>query len=592
MARLRRVVPLLAVALAAAPPAVAGAVESEGTGIDVRHVRNVPYPDLHAPDEVNAGTDLEFLTVTIPGGPAAVVTAPPATTPARPATGTRRPAARRRPSTRTRATVPARCRKLRKGTRRRSRCIAVERRRAAARRKAARRRAAKRRAAFQRRDARPAVAGLQRTFALAGSYGDGLHVIDVTDPEQATRVATWDCGISQGDVQVFRRDDLGGRWFVTFTHDDGYEFHVGSRCAQDLIARGVDLDGDPATPLAAPDPERVAGTFIADVTDPYAPMTVSYVRFAQGSHNQTVHPSGRYLYNSNADLITSLLPAIEIADITDIANPVLAGEVALKTIPGLGTESHDLAFSADGTRAYVAALSHGEVLDTSDPLRPQPLGTIVDPAINVWHETEPITLEDPILGRRDFLIAEDEFLGAIGTGQCPNGGVHVFDVTGDLVRAPVKVGFWNIADVGPTATTLGGCTAHVFQLHREQQLMTIAYYNGGVRVVDLTGLVGVALGRDGIGMKEVGSFRFPDSDTWAVKAPFASRDGFHLYGNDHARGFDVYRWSPTAAGARRARTASGWMTPEQALRRAAAVVEEGAAGVASICLLPPPSRRT
>ena len=94
--------------------------------------------------------------------------------------------------------------------------------------------------------------------------------------------------------------------------------------------------------------------------------------------------------------------------------------------------------------------------------------------------------------------------------------------------------------------------------------MTIAYYNGGVRVVDLTGLVGVALGKNGIGMKELGFFRFPDSNTWAVKAPSASRDGFYLYGNDHRRGFDVYRYEPAA-------TATGrdtWRSPEQALAAA------------------------
>ena len=35
---------------------------------------------------------------------------------------------------------------------------------------------------------------------------------------------------------------------------------------------------------------------------------------------------------------------------------------------------------------------------------------------------------------------------------------------------------------------------HVFEIHEDAQVMTIAFYNGGVRVVDLCGLVGVALG--------------------------------------------------------------------------------------------------
>ena len=181
---------------------------------------------------------------------------------------------------------------------------------------------------------------------------------------------------------------------------------------------------------------------------------------------------------------------------------------------------------------------------------------IVDPAINVWHQSDPVTIEDPVLGKRDFIVIEDEVAGATGTGQCPNGGVHVYDATGQLEQAPVKVGYWNIDDAGPTENGLGTCTAHVFDLYGEQKLMTIAYYNGGVRVVDLSGLVGAALNKTGVGMKQLGSYRFPDSDTWSVKAYAPDRDGFHLFGNDMARGFDVYRWEPAAASS----STGTWMT--------------------------------
>ncbi len=76
--------------------------------------------------------------------------------------------------------------------------------------------------------------------------------------------------------------------------------------------------------------------------------------------------------------------------------------------------------------------------------------------------------------------------------------------------------------------------------------MTIAYYNGGVRVVDLSGLVGVALGENGVGMKQVGFRRFANSDTWAAKTNKIAEDGSsYLYGNDQARGLDVYRFDPT-----------------------------------------------
>jgi hypothetical protein len=507
----------LLLALAVLVP-TAHAVEQTGRGEGIEHVKNIPYPNLNAEDETNAGTDVEFATIRVK-------------------------------------------RQLTNA--------------------AAARRTKSRKPHGQR------MKPQRRTFAFAGSYGDGLQIVDVTDPESSKLVSTWDCGVSQGDVQVFQRKDLGGRWFATFTHDDGYEFHTDSQCAKDLRAMGIDptavpAPDDPDGSLWTPESFHGAGTFIADVTNPYSPKTVAFVPVSRGSHNQTVHPSGRYLYNSNSDLIVSVQPAVEVIDISDITKPKAVGEVALKTLPGLGTESHDIVFSADGSRAYVAALSHGEILDTSDPANPVSIGTVVDPAINVWHQMEDVTIDDPILGERRFLIAEDEVAGAEGTGQCPNGGVHVYDITGDLERSPVKVGMWNIDDVGLTEDGVGTCTAHVFQIHEKEKLMTIAYYNGGVRVVDLSGLVGVALGESGIGMKQLGWFRFPDGDVWSVKAPSVSRDGFYMYANDHRRGFDVYKWAPAAA--RAGSVSSGrWLNAAQALRASRQL--GGAAQLGGVCIL-------
>ena len=76
------------------------------------------------------------------------------------------------------------------------------------------------------------------------------------------------------------------------------------------------------------------GTFIADVTDPLHPRTVGFVEVGQGSHNQSIHPSGNYLYNSNSDLITSIQPAIEVFDISNPGAPAKVGELALPPRPG------------------------------------------------------------------------------------------------------------------------------------------------------------------------------------------------------------------------------------------------------------------
>jgi hypothetical protein len=393
----------------------------------------------------------------------------------------------------------------------------------------------------------------ERTFAFAGSYMNGLQIVDVSDPGSPALVGVYDCAIAQGDVQVFGRD---GRWYVTYTRDTFYDAETDSACFLEAETLG----------FGARD-ELGPGTFVVDVTDPAVPTTVSFVSFPKGSHNQTVHPSGDYLYNSNSELITSVVGevGIEVVDISDLSAPEQVAFVALPIRPGLGTESHDVTFSADGTRAYSAALSQTVIIDTTDPADPSIISSFVDPAINVEHQADPVTLTDPLLGTRDFLVIEDEVAGATPTGQCPNGGVHVYDITGDLEQSPVKVGYWNISDVGPTTDGLGTCTAHVFEIHEDEALMTIAYYNGGVRVVDLSGLVGVALGEVGVGMRELASFRFADSDTWAVKAPHVSRDEpFHVYGNDIARGLDVYRVDLTQPTAGAGTGLDVWLSAEAA----------------------------
>ncbi len=111
---------------------------------------------------------------------------------------------------------------------------------------------------------------------------------------------------------------------------------------------------------------------------------------------------------------------------------------------------------------------------------------------------------------------------------------------------PEKIGTWFI----PATTVQDGatCTSHVLRIYPRQKMMTIAWYAQGVRVLDLKGLATAepspvpAIG-EGIGMREVGHYVLPDSDTWSFKTNRIKRDGsFFGYGNDLVRGFDVYHF--------------------------------------------------
>jgi hypothetical protein len=380
-----------------------------------------------------------------------------------------------------------------------------------------------------------------RDIAFAGTYRNGLQIIDVTDPTAPRHLAVYDCALAQGDVQIFTRPN--GKTYAAYTADDiSSETLPESGCYSDL---GITT--------------KEYGTFIVNVTDPRDPRSVTFVPFERGSHNQTVHPSGMYLYNSNSDVIPGEPPSIEIVDITKLREPVHS-ELPLVT----GLDSHDITFNDDGTRAYSAAINHTLVIDTTDPGSPSIIGRIVDPTINIHHQADPVTMDDPVLGERTFLVVTDELAGAAGNGVCPGGGLHVYDITGDLERMPVKVGFFDIPDVSPTAPPQSlRCTSHVLRMYPDEGVMTIAWYARGVRVIDISGLVGASVGLPGPGMEEIGHLWFEDSDLWAAKALEIEPDGSaYIFGNDINRGFDVYRFEASPAGTETMSTGtSRWLSP-------------------------------
>ncbi len=370
----------------------------------------------------------------------------------------------------------------------------------------------------------------QREFALAGTLRNGLQIVNITDPRNPFIAAVYDCDISQGDVQVWRHD---GRVLASYTADGTFgTAGAASKCARDLNLGS-----------------SASGTVLVDLTTPSSPQTVSFLPVPRGSHNMTIHPSGDYLYNSNSDLITSTEPSITIYDVREPENPQKVRDYRIPFLPtSLGSESHDVTFNTSGTRAYSAALSQTLVLDTSNPRRPEKISQIKDPAINVVHQSDPVTLTKPNGNKRNVLVITDERAGAAASAECPGGGLHLYDITGAKERDPQKMGTWFIPAIKPQDGTT--CTSHVLRIYPQQKMLTIAWYGQGVRVLDISKLAtydgsatDVAIG-NGVGMREVGHYVFPDSDTWSFKTNKINRDGsFFGYGNDLVRGFDVYRFN-------------------------------------------------
>jgi hypothetical protein len=414
--------------------------------------------------------------------------------------------------------------------------------------------------------------GETRSYAIAGTEFNGMQIVDITDPESAEIASVYDCGVLQGDVQVFTQGD---RTFATYTSENTTALVLESRCVQDAVAAG-DVVLPPPAEDGTQDESAAYGTYVVEITDPLDPVYGGFIPVVEGSHNGTVHPSGEWFYNSDSALITDVTPQIQVYDLRDLSDIERVATVDLPTRPGLGTSSHDITFNQDGTRMYSAALSQTVILDATDPALPVVITSFEDPAINVEHQADPVTVTAEDGTERELLIVEDELAGAAGNGLCPGGGMHIYDITGDNELNPMlnKVGTYFIPEFRPAGTGSGQgesitCTAHVFDIIPEAEVITIAWYNAGVWVLDISDLADAAQNPLSEPIRTAGFAYFSNSDTWAFKTNRVEEDGsFYGYGNDIARGLDVYRFDPSAVDGGEAMPQGVW-TPAAAQQPAA-----------------------
>jgi hypothetical protein len=96
----------------------------------------------------------------------------------------------------------------------------------------------------------------------------------------------------------------------------------------------------------------------------------------------------------------------------------------------------------------------------------------------------------------------------------------------------------------------------VLRMYPDQQIMTIANMAGGVRVLDVSELIGLSVGAENkttgavAGINDLGWFRFTSNDerghdAWTFKAHtdrFEEDGSFYGFSNDQTRGFEVFRY--------------------------------------------------
>jgi hypothetical protein len=209
--------------------------------------------------------------------------------------------------------------------------------------------------------------------------GTGVDIIDISRPSAPVKIA----------------DTLD---YADTSMEDSQVMRIGER---DVLAIGLQDCGNSAT-------AGTVGLELYDITDPHNPQFLSLFNgedFGMEAEHGHVHefdltmtPSGRalaLLASPDLEAITSDamgrngIGDLLIVDISDPANPTLAGEWGVLDAPGLGvpfylgalrggdarTLLHSARANQDGTLAYLSYWDAGFIiLDISDPAAPAMLG--------------------------------------------------------------------------------------------------------------------------------------------------------------------------------------------------------------------------
>ena len=347
-------------------------------------------------------------------------------------------------------------------------------------------------------------------YAYIGAVGEGLVIVDISDPRRPRRVGLFPCaGGTDYDVKLSR----DGR-IAFFSTDE-----PGAACRK---------PGE-------------SGTMVLDVSDPRRPRELSFIPVEIGTHTQTLDNGVLYVNNYWPDYAK-----LQIFDVSDPASPKLLSELDY----GKGQFSvHDLIVDhrPDGrTLAYAGSITASDVIDVTNPRRPQLLQRVMDPEVQVSIQAEP----NP---RRDVLVVADEYGGPFAAPTCGKlptadptndvpgagaaqdyGALHFYRLTddgivpGQGVAPGSKLGTFNLA-LDDSGGPERGCTTHLFWQSLDENRLVAAWYGRGIRIVDYSNPKAA---------RELGAYVPP-----GTRALVAEPHNGYIYTADGVRGMDVLAYT-------------------------------------------------
>ena len=223
--------------------------------------------------------------------------------------------------------------------------------------------------------------------------------------------------------------------------------------------------------------ERVPGSIVIySLANPRKPALVS--RFTNNSTALGVHTAEIGRVNGKLYGFLSIdqggVPAQLV--IVDLSNPATPQQVFQKFI---GSPFVHDTFVRDGL-LFLGLWNDGVAIwdlggggkggSVFSPVEIGRLATVNGHAHNIWW------LKDPVTGISRYAFIGEESGGAVGASS--SGDVHVVDVSN--MSAPREVAFYTVAGAG----------THNFSVDEPNGILYAAYYNGGVRALDVRGDLG------------------------------------------------------------------------------------------------------
>lgn len=315
---------------------------------------------------------------------------------------------------------------------------------------------------------------------------DGETVTGRRDIMVAGADATGAAPAPEGDfvgIRIYDVTDPTAPQLLAALECGGY--HADVAIYENLLLQGIDSAGTNTGCPDAVDPDgmdqaEAAGLRILDITDPANPVVAGFVTVEDmgGSsvHNVSTLPWAGLAYVAGSNFTDPSNINLPIVDLTDPDFPVTT--IPMRDIsPTAEAECHDIGLDSVQNLAFCAAVTQTFIWDISDPMAPTEVSAITNPNINIHHAAR-------LAPDAKTLVVNDELGGAaVSFGCAPTtsdtlGALWFYDI--EDPASPSLQGSFSTSEASPETP----CTSHFYNFIPGTTLLTVGWYKSGMMVVD------------------------------------------------------------------------------------------------------------